>query len=146
MGRGYCNLVIKTVVSLFIVCAFYRCTPRPPQFEEMVGIWRADDGATIELKSDSTLIIKNFNSYFWDKTNDSINLPINLYGSWRSPYNDGYGHISLDIGSDSAIRSCDSVFFSDKEKWLPQYKYSGTQFFIKGEQGFLTINHLGLFE
>lgn len=83
MGRRYYNLV-KSVISLFVVCAFCRCTPTPTQFEEMIGIWKAKDGATIELRADSTLVIKNIDSYFLVRPTDidTIKTKLDAEGKW----------------------------------------------------------------
>ena len=85
MGRGYYNLVIKTVVGLFIVCASYRCTPTPPQFEEMIGTWRAEDGAVIQLNADSTFVLKNIDSYFLVRPTDidTLKTKLSAEGEWQ---------------------------------------------------------------
>ncbi|MBF0575503.1 hypothetical protein [Dysgonomonas sp. GY617] len=115
MGRRRYNLVVKSVFCLLIVCAFYRCTPTPPRFEEMIGTWRAEDGAIIELKSDSTFVIEGFDSYFFHKlSNDTIRYRVYAQGEWEV---EGVylGNIILSIGIDCAIRSSDFLFISDKK-------------------------------
>ncbi|MBF0575502.1 hypothetical protein [Dysgonomonas sp. GY617] len=138
MGRGYYNLVIKAIFSLFVVCAFYQCTPTPPQFEEMVGVWKAKDGAVIELNADSTFVIKNFDSYFFHELrDDTIRYKVNAVGKWSIWVNGSLGNLLLSIGFDGAVKSSDSLFIANENKWIIS-PYSGDNFYIKGEGGFLT--------
>ncbi|MBF0575498.1 hypothetical protein [Dysgonomonas sp. GY617] len=137
MGRGYYNLVIKAIFSLFIVCAFYRCTPTPPQFEEMVGVWKAKDGAVIELNADSTFVIKNFDSYFFHELSDNtVGYKVNAEGKWSIWTRDVLGNLILSVGISYAVKSSDSLFISDQNRWIIR-NYSES-FYIKGDGGFLT--------
>ena len=136
MERRYYNLVIKIVINLFVVCAFYQCTPTPPQFEEMIGIWRADDGATIELKSDSTFVIKNFDSFFFHElSNKAMRYKVDAKGKWGIE-GEYLGNLLLHISINSAVHSRDSLFSSDKEKSI--ISNYGENFYIKGDGGVFT--------
>ncbi len=137
MGRRYYNLVTKAIFSLFVVCAFCRCTPTPPQFEEMIGTWRAKDGAVIQLNADSTFVIKNFDSYFFHELSDNaVRYKVNAEGKWSIWSRDRLGNLILSVGISYAVKSSDSLFISDKKKWIID-GYS-TGFYIKGDGGFLT--------
>ena len=135
MGRRYYNLVTKVIFSLFIVCAFCRCTPTPPQFEEMIGVWKAKDGSIIELKSDSTFKIKNFNSYFLIKPHDTIETKLHIEGEWNIWVDNKQGHFMLSLNIKHCVRSNDSLSISDEKESI--LRYTGRNLYIKGEQGIL---------
>ncbi|MBF0575500.1 hypothetical protein [Dysgonomonas sp. GY617] len=136
MGRRRYNLVVKSVFCLLIVCAFYRCTPTPPRFEEMIGTWRAEDGAIIELKSDSTFVIKNFDSYFFHElSDDTVRYKVYVEGRWGIE-GEYLGSLLLHISIHHAVHSSDSLFISDQNKWI--IRNYGENFYIKGDGGFLT--------
>ena len=135
MERRYYNLVIKIVINLFVVCAFYQCTPTPPQFEEMIGIWRADDGATIELRADSTLVIKNIDSYFLVSPTDidTIKTRLDAEGKWKMGVH-YQGNFILSMNIKYCIRSRDSLSLLNEQKWV--FKNYNRSIYIMGDNGF----------
>lgn len=57
---------MRFAISLFLIVLVSACL-RAPRAEDVVGIWRAENGAQLELAADGTLLVEQFDPGCWDE-------------------------------------------------------------------------------
>jgi hypothetical protein len=70
-------------IFLLLSILFQGCSPPKPQQIDFVGVWKADDGATLELREDGAYNAKNIYYYHIYSHEEDENKKFDFSGTWE---------------------------------------------------------------
>ncbi len=73
----------KYIAVMLLFQLLFGCSHTKPERKDFIGTWKADDGATVQLKEDGSLIVNqiNLSNIFFDNKNPANK--IDFTGKWE---------------------------------------------------------------
>jgi len=85
MERNFILVNKSVIMACILSTIFFGCTQQRVTEEELVGVWKASDGAELSLNADKTFSLKGFNPAYWkiEWRNKKHSFKVGGIGKWN---------------------------------------------------------------